>query len=276
MGKAKRYFQRLWSEWQKDEVTRHAATLSYFMVFSLPAFMLVIVSIAGIFIDESEVRTQFFSQIRTVTGDSLATFLASSIENVHESGTSVAMNVLGILFLLFAAIGIFKELETSLNTILNVKKHARITFFGFIRSYVISFVLLIAASTLLVASLAVGSILLVLQHRITELSSAEIVQLSTLNQLVSYLTLGGLFFILYRYLPSKKFPLKAVLIGTAVATTLFIVGTFLLTFYMAQADVGHAYGVASSLLILLLWIFYSTNVFLLGAEVIDAYDRIVD
>ncbi len=276
MGKTKRYFKRLWSEWQKDEVTRHAATLSYFMVFSLPAFMLVIVSIAGIFIDETEVRTQFFSQIRTVTGDSLATFLASSIENVHESGTSVVMNIVGVLFLLFAAIGIFKELETSLNTILNVKKETKITFLGFIRGYAISFVLLVAASTLLVASLAVGSVLLVLQTRITELSSTEIVRLSTLNQLVSYVTLGGLFFILYRYLPSKKFPLKAVLIGTAVATTLFIVGTFLLTFYMAQADVGHAYGVASSVLVLLLWIFYSTNVFLLGAEVIDAYDRIVD
>lgn len=276
MATAKRYFKRLWSEWQKDEVTRHAATLSYFMVFSLPAFMLVIVSIAGIFIDETEVRTQFFSQIRTVTGDSLATFLASSIENVHESGTSVVMNVVGVLFLLFAAIGIFKELETSLNTILNVKKETKVTFVGFIRGYAISFVLLVAASTLLVASLAVGSVLLVLQSRITELSSTEIIRLSTLNQLVSYVTLGGLFFILYRYLPSKKFPLKAVLIGTAVATTLFIVGTFLLTFYMAQADVGHAYGVASSVLVLLLWIFYSTNVFLLGAEVIDAYDRIVD
>ena len=276
MGKTKRYFKRLWSEWQKDEVTRHAATLSYFMVFSLPAFMLVIVSIAGIFIDETEVRTQFFSQVRTVTGDSLATFLASSIENVHESGTSIVMNILGVLFLLFAAIGIFKELETSLNTILNVKKSPTFTFFGFIRGYLISFVLLIATSTLLVASLAIGSILLVLQNRITELSSTAIVRLSTLNQLVSYVTLGGLFFILYRYLPSKKFPLKAVLIGTLVATTLFIVGTFLLTFYMAQADVGHAYGVASSLLILLLWIFYSTNVFLLGAEIIDAYDRIVD
>jgi membrane protein len=276
MGKTKRYFKRLWSEWQKDEVTRHAATLSYFAIFSLPAFMLVIVSIAGVFIDENEVRTQFFSQIRTVTGDSLATFLASSIENVHESGTSLVMNVLGILFLLFAAIGIFKELETSLNKILNVKKERKMTFFGFVRGYVLSLILLIAASTLLVASLAVGSVLLVLQSRITELSSSEIVRLSTLNQLVSYVTLGGLLFLLYRYLPAKRFPLKAVLIGTAVATTLFILGTFLLTFYMAQADVGHAYGVASSVLILLLWIFYSTNVFLLGAEVIDAYDRIVD
>jgi len=186
------------------------------------------------------------------------------------------MNMLGILFLLFAAIGIFKELETSLNKILNVKKQRKMTFFGFVRGYVLSLVLLIAASTLLVASLAVGSVLLVLQSRITELSSSEIVRLSTLNQLVSYVTLGGLLFLLYRYLPAKRFPLKAVLIGTAVATTLFILGTFLLTFYMAQADVGHAYGVASSVLILLLWIFYSTNVFLLGAEVIDAYDRIVD
>ncbi len=272
MGKAKRYFQRLWSEWQKDEVTRHAATLSYFMVFSLPAFMLVIVSIAGLFIDETEVRTQFFSQIRTVTGDELASFLASSIENVHRSGTSLLMNVIGVLFLLFAAIGIFKELETSLNTILNVKKQRKTTFFGFIRGYLLSFILLIAAATLLVTSLAVGSILLI----VSELTPGEIVQLSTLNQLVSYVTLGALLFLLYRFLPAKKFPVKAILVGTAVATTLFIIGTFLLTFYMAQADVGHAYGVASSVLILLLWIFYSTNVFLLGAEIIDAYDRIVD
>lgn len=276
MATAKRYFKRLWSEWQKDEVTRHAATLSYFAIFSLPAFMLVIISIAGIFIDENEVRTQFFSQVRTVTGDSLAAFLASSIENVHESGSSLLMNVAGVVFLLFAAIGIFKELETSLNTILNVKKERKVTLLGFIRGYVLSFVLLIAASSLLIASLAVGSILLVIQTRLNGVSSAEIVQLSTLNQLISYVTLGFFFFLLYSYLPAKKFPLKAVLVGTAVATTLFVAGTFFLTFYLAQANVGHAYGVASSVLVLLLWIFYSTNVFLLGAEVIDAYDRIVD
>lgn len=276
MATAKRYFKRLWSEWQKDEVTRHAATLSYFAIFSLPAFILVIVSIAGIFIDESEVRTQFFSQIRTVTGDELASFLASSIENVHRSGSSVLMNVVGVLFLLFAAVGIFKELETSLNTILNVKKEKNRNFFAFIRGYLLSLILLLAASSLLVASLAAGSILLIVQSRLSEFSQAQFLQLATLNQIISYVTLGALLFLLYRFLPAKRFPIKAILIGTAVATTLFILGTFLMTFYLAKAEIGHAYGVASSVLVLLLWIFYSTNVFLLGAEVIDAYDRIVD
>lgn len=276
MATAKRYFKRLWSEWQKDEVTRHAATLAYFAIFSLPAFLLVIVSIAGLFIDEQEVRTQFFSQVRIVTGDDLASFLAGSIENVHQSGTSFLMNTVGILLLLFAAIGIFKELETSLNRILGVKAPPVLSWLAFIRSYLLSFILLIVAAVLLVASLAVGSILLIIQSKLTAVSHAEIIQLATLNQVVSYLTLGALFFLLYRFLPAKKFPFKGILIGTGVTTTLFVLGTFLLTFYLAQADVGHAYGVASSALVLLLWIFYSTNVFLFGAEIIDAYDKVID
>lgn len=275
MGTTKRYFKRLWSEWQKDDVARHAATLAYFAVFSLPAFILVIISIAGVFVDPADVRTRFFAQVENIAGPSLASFLSSSIENAQQSDESFLMNTVGILFLLIAAVGIFRELETSLNRILNVKQ-PEFTLLVFLRSYAMSFVLLIAAATVLLASLAAGSLLLAVQSRITELSSLEIIRLSTLNQLLSYAALGTLFFILYRFLPAKRFPLKAIAVGTLAATTLFVLGTFLLTLYLSRANIGHAYGVASSLLVLLLWIFYSANVFLLGAEVIDAYDKIVD
>jgi len=271
---ARKYFSHLWKEWQKDDVARHAATLSYFAIFSLPAFMLVIISIAGLFIDEAAVRTQFFSQIRTFAGESLAQFLASSIENMQQGGSSVVMNVVGVVFLVLAAIGIFREIETALNKILNVKPAAKTSFFLFLRSYVLSFLLLVVASTLLLTSLAIGSILLVFQTRLTGLSSSELVQLATLNQLVSYVLLGALFFVLYRFLPSKRFPMRAILFGTVVATTFFIIGTFLLTFYLAKANIGHAYGVASSVLVLLLWIFYSMNIFLLVAEILATSDKL--
>lgn len=275
MGKTKRYFAHLWKEWQKDDVTRHAATLSYFAIFSLPAFILVIISIAGLFIDEADVRTQFFGQIRTIAGDSIATFLAESIGNMQREGSSFLMNAIGVAFLFLAAIGIFRELETSLNKILHAKAPQRSSWWALARSYALSFVLLVTAATLLIASIAAGSILLALQSRLTEWSSTNLVQLATLNQILSYVTLGALFFVLYRFLPAKAFPFRAVLFGTVVATAFFILGTFLLTFYLAQADVGHAYGVASSVLVLLFWIFYSMNIFLLGAEIIDAYDKVL-
>lgn len=275
MGKTKRYFAHLWKEWQKDEVTRHAATLSYFAIFSLPAFILVITSIAGVFIDEADVRTQFFAQIKTIAGESTATFLAASIENIQRGGSSVLMNVVGIVLLLVAAVGIFRELETSLNRILNVKIAKQTLLSRFVRSYLLSFLLLLVAATLLLSSLAAGSILIIVQSRLAEFSSVEFLSLSTLNQLLSYLSLGALFYVLYRFLPAKKFPVKAVLFGTVIATAFFILGTFLMTFYLTQANIGHAYGVASSVLVLLFWIFYSTNIFLLGAEIIDAYDRVI-
>ncbi len=276
MSTAKRYFRHLWREWQKDEVTRHAATLAYFAVFSLPAFLLVILFIASIFVDEADVRTRFFAQIQNIAGESLASFLSSSIESAHRSDSSILINVLGIAFLLFASVGIFREIEIAVNKILNVKPVATNGILALLRSYALSFVLLIVAATILITSLAAGSVLLILQTRLTTFSSLEIVQLSTLNQLLSYIALGTLFFVMYRFLPSKTFPLKAILIGTISATTLFVTGTFLLTLYLSQASIGHAYGVASSVLVLLLWIFYSANVFLLGAEIIDAYDRIID
>lgn len=275
MSTAKKYFSHLWKEWRKDDVTRHAAVLSYFAIFSLPAFIIVIISLAGALIGVADARTQFFYQIKSIAGDSIASFLSASIENVQRSDASAFMNVIGILFLLFAAIGIFKELEASLNKILNTKVETKNSILSFLRSYVLSFVLLVTTATLLLASIAVGSIAIVLQSRLAQVSSMTLIQLTTINQLLSYVTLGTLFFVLYRFLPAKKFPLRAIFFGTVVSTAFFVLGTFLLTFYLAQADIGHAYGVASSVLVLLLWIFYSMNIFLLGAEIIDAYDRVL-
>lgn len=272
MRTIKRFGKILMKGWLEDQVPRHSAAIAYYTVFSLPAFAFAILSIAGVIIGPVAVQGELFRRMREMVGGDVTDFLQTTISNVQTHGSSGIFVTISIIILAIGALGVFREVQVSLNEILGYKnEHSAIT--HFLRSFLLSFLLLVLTAVLLAAAIGSSAILQLISYRIGGYVAMEIETLHLINNVVTWITMIILFFLLYTVLPNRRLPLLPAFLSAIIAGTLLLGGTLGLTLVITHTNVGQVYGVAASLLVLLFWIYYSTNVFLLGAELIDAWEN---
>jgi membrane protein len=265
---------RLWKEWNNDNVPRQSAAIAYYTVFSLPSFLLVVITVASLLIGRDAVEGKVFSQLQSSVGADAAAMLQDTVRNIQTVKTSALMTVIGIAMLILGAIGVFRELQTSLNQILRVPARKKAGgLWGLARSYLLSFSLLLTSSFLLLVSMVLSTMVAALSRGAATLVPAPLLLLGLGEWLLSALVIWVIFFLLYRFLPDRRFPAGSLAWGSSAATALFLVGKAVLAIYLATAAAASPYGLTASLLILLLWIYYSSMIFLTGAEVVDARER---
>lgn len=267
------FFKLVLREWHKDQVLRHAAAVAYYTVFTLPASMLLILLIAGRMIGRQTVESEVFRQMSVLMGEDLTSFIRSTLENIQAERPSSLMGIVGVFLIILGATGVFRELRYALNKILQSEQEKGGKWER-LQSYALSLFLIFIASVILLSSVFVGIFLRIIEGRVTEFIDIPLITLNVINLGVTFGALCLLFFLLYLVLPSKRFPALPVFMGSLFTSVLFLCGTYVLTLYVSYASIGEAYGVAASVLVLLLWVHYSAVIFLLGAELIDAYVRL--
>jgi membrane protein len=258
----------------EDDCMTAAAALSYYTIFSLPGILVLILLLLGAVMDPTDVRGQLESQIQSLIGAGGAEGIRTILEESERPGGGLLPTIIGLATLLFGATGAFAQLQQSLNRAWNVEPDPNQGGFkNFLTKRLLSFGLILAIAFLLLVSLVISAVLSALGERLSGLLASGISEplLQWLNIAISLVVITFLFAAMFKILPDAKIGWRSVWVGAAVTTLLFVAGKFLIGFYLGRSNPGEAYGAAGTLIILLLWIYYSSLILLFGAEFTETW-----
>jgi membrane protein len=259
-------------DWVDDKAPRLAAALSYYTAFALPPLLILLVGIAGLVYGADVVRERMIDQIAGLIGEDSAQLLGDAISESEETTGSGMAVVLGLGALLFGATGVFGQLKDALNTIWEAKPPPSGSIWGFFRARLFSFAALLGAAFLLVVSLAVSALIGGIVDMAGQIGVLEPI-LVGLDLLTSTLVITVLFALMFKYLPDVEIRWADVWFGAAVTAALFVAGKFAIGLYIGTSEVGSVYGAAGSLVIILVWIYYSALILFYGAELTQAWSK---
>jgi len=255
-----------------DKILKLSASLAYTTVFSFGPLLVVIIFLCSIFLGQEAVQGRIYGQMKQFVGPDAALQLQTIIQNASLSGKGTSAAVIGIVTLLFSATAVFAEIQDSINTIWGFKAKPQKGIWQFIRTRFLSFSIVISLGFLLLVSLAVTTIVEGLSDRLkSHFPDVTVVVFYILNLVISFLVITILFLLIFKVLPDAKTKWKDVLPGAVASSILFMIGKFGISFYIGHSKIGTTYGAAGSLVILLLWVYYSAIILYLGAEFAKAW-----
>jgi len=259
-------------QWSEDQPFQLAAALSYYTLFSLAPLLIIIIAIAGFVFGQEAARDQIVETIQGLIGRESAQAIQGMIQNASDQPkTGIVSTVLGVVALIFGAGGVVGQLQTSLNTIWGVTPKAGQGVWGFVRQRFISYAMILGIGFLLLVSLAVSALLTGLTQLMGTLFGGTAFLAHALELLISFIFVTALFAMIYKFLPDARIEWRDVWIGAALTSFLFTIGKFLIGLYLGSSGVTSAYGAAGSLITVLLWVYYSSLNFFLGAEFTQVY-----
>ncbi|HQX83694.1 MAG TPA: YihY/virulence factor BrkB family protein [Vicinamibacterales bacterium] len=257
--------------WWNDDAPRLGASLAYFTLFAIAPILLVATAIAGAVFGQEAVRGEIVGQLDSLVGREGALAVQGLLEGASQRRAGAIASVIGSITFLVAATGAFLELQMALNTIWRVKVRAGVSVKAFLLDRLRSFGLVVAVGFLLLVSLAVTAALAALNEWISRLSPELPIVWTAIGLLVSLVVTTGLFALLFRFLPDVRLHWRDVSTGAFVTAVLFAVGQQLIGLYLGQSVMASAYGAAGSMMVLLLWVYYSCQILLFGAEFTRVY-----
>lgn len=260
--------------WSAHNAQRLGASLAYYSIFSLAPLLLIFVSIAGTVFGENAVRGEIYWEIRALAGNTGAAFIQELLKGagMHRA-SGILASILGFVMLVLGASGVFIELRDDLNYIWNVPAPEESIWRGLLRYRLISFGLVLGSGLLITASLAASIAIQAAEKYALGYVMIPAFLLEAANFGVTFLATTLLFGLVYTILPERRVPWTDVAVGSVVTAILFTAGKSLVAFYLGRAGVGSLYGAAGSLVVLLVWVYYSAQIFLFGAEFTHVYSQ---
>ena len=262
-------------EWREDGANRLAAALAYYTTFSLAPLLVLIIAIAGLVGGREAAQSQTMAQVQDLLGEDGREFVEGMIESASQPETGLAATFIGAVTLLFGALGVFGELQNSLNTIWEVKPKPARNWIDGVRRFVVrrllSFTMVLGIGFLLLASLVISAAVSAFGEYVGNRWLLADFWLGLINFIISFLVITFLFAMIFKFLPEIKIAWKDVWLGAAVTSALFSLGKFLIGLYLGRSQVGNTFGAAGSLAILLIWVYYSAQILFLGAEFTQVY-----
>jgi membrane protein len=259
------------NDWSHDRAPRLGAALAYYTVFSLVPFLVVIIALIGMVFGEDAARSATLSQIATLVGEQSAAAIKDMIQRAEQPSTGLIATGLAVVTLLFGASGVFGQLQDALNTVWGIEPKEGRGIRGFVKDRFFSFVAVLGTGFLLLVSLILSSALAAIGNWFSGLLPLPETVLHLLNFVLSFAVITGLFALIFKILPDAKVAWKDVWIGAVLTAGLFTVGKYALGLYLGKSNVASAYGAAGSLVLILLWVYYSAQILLFGAEFTQVY-----
>jgi membrane protein len=280
---SKAYFKELWKilvatfmGFISDNGLKLSASLAYYTVFSIAPLLILIISIAGLVLGPDAATNRLYPQIAHYVGSGPATQIQEVLKNLQLSGKSGTAVVIGIITLLIGASSIFVEIQDSLNIIWRVKAKPKKSWLKLVQNRFLSFSLIISLGFLLLASLAVNLLLTALSTKIQHFIPAVTgLLLKGVNLGVTLIVISVLFGIIFKFLPDVKIRWKDVRSGAIFTAVLFMGGQYLINIYIQYTANSSAYGAAGSILVILVWIYYTAAILYIGAEFTQVYAEAV-
>lgn len=259
----------------EDDALSRGAAIAFFATTALAPIMFIVVSIVGSLFGSEAARAAMTSHVEVLIGPQVATLLRSAIRNAAYSAQGILPNMLSIGFLIVVASGAFSEMRTALNIIFRVEPKP-MTVWYIVRTRAESLGLVAALAFLMLTSMLVTALIAVAGHAISGYIPASPVVLQAANFLVSWVIVAILFAAIYRVLPDTALPWRSLAMGGAATALLFLLGQFAISVYLGSSRAVSIYGAAGSLMALLLWIYYSAEIFLFGAELTKLFTKYRD
>jgi len=269
-----RLFAETVRSWREDKAPRLGASLAYYTIFSIPPLLILLIGIASIAFGRDAVEGRIVGTIQGLIGAGGAAAIQDMLRNAHASGHGPIATVIGVVTLLLGASGVVSNLKDSLNTIWEIEPKPGRGIAAFVKKYFFSMSLALAAGFLLLASLAVSAGLAALGDYLGRVLPGGTALWGTVNVLLSIVVIGLLFAVLFKFLPDARVAWRDVLLGGFFTSVLFTVGEALIGLYLGRTNVGSAFGAAGSLVVVLVWVYYSSMILFFGAEFTQAYARL--
>lgn len=256
----------------EDDVFKLAAALSYYTVFSLPPLLIIIIRISGLVYGEAAVSGKIFEQLKEITGTETALQIQQAITHFRTSSDSYMATIIGVVTLLIGSTAVFSEIQHSVNLIWKIRTKAKKGFIKLLINRLLSFSLIITLSFILIVSLALDGLILSLSNYLQpRLPDWSLNSMNLLNLSVMFSILTILFSIIFKILPDAKISWKSVFAGALVSGVLFMLGRYLISYYLTVNASVSAYGAAGSLIVMLVWVYYSAVILYIGAEFSQVY-----
>jgi len=250
-----------------DNAFKLAASLSYYTIFALGPLLIIIISLAGIFFGKKAVQGKIYYQINGLVGSEAALQIQEIIQNIQQSQTSTMGAIVGSIILVIGATGVFTEMQDSINFIWSVKSKPKKGWLKFLGNRLLSFSLVVGIGFILLVSLVLNALLNLLSDRLTKLLSEYTVYLfNTVNSLIILVVITGLFAVIFKVLPDAIISWRDALTGAMLTAVLFLIGKSAIGYYLSKANLGITYGTAASIIIILVWVYYSSLILYFGAE----------
>jgi membrane protein len=260
-------------DFSEDKAARLAAALSYYTIFSLAPLLVIVVGIAGLLISATEVEAAIIQQVQGLAGQQTAQMVSEMLANFNRPGGGIITVVVGVVTLLIGATGVFGQLQDALNTIWEVEPKPNRGILGIIKDRFLSFTMILGLSFMLMVSLVVSAGLTAVGTFFGNLIPLGEWFWQILNQLISIGVITILFALIFQILPDVDIAWKDVWVGALVTSILFNIGKFALGYYLGNSAVTSGYGAAGSIIVILLWVYYTAQILFLGAEFTQVYAR---
>lgn len=254
------------SAWNDHEAPRLGAALAFYTILSLAPLVILVIGVVALIFGHTTAQDQIIGQIQGMIGQDGANVIRTMIEHAQKPASGIFASILGVITLLFGATGVLSELRSALNIIWEVKPAGGSGIAWLLKDRFFSLGMVLAIGFLLLVSLVLGAALAALGKFFGGILPMPELVLSAINFAVSFAGVSILFALIYKYVPEANIAWEDVWIGAIATAFLFTVGEYLIGLYLGKAGVASAYGAAGSLVVLIVWVYYSSMIFFFGAE----------
>ncbi|MBF0297774.1 MAG: YihY/virulence factor BrkB family protein [Oligoflexia bacterium] len=270
------YFKNAFSDWSEDNSAMLAAALSFYTFFSLTPLLILMTNIAGMVFGQDAVQSAIIGEISRLVGNEGGQAIKELLSKSQQSRSGFVSTVISSITLVIGAIAVFAQLQTALNIIWKAPQQTKKGIWGFIRKYFLSFGIVVSSGFLLLVSLIISAGLSALNKYFSGLILGIDLLLKILGHLLSFIIITILFALIFKILPNIKIKWKSIWMGAAFTSFLFIIGQVFIGIYLGKSNLGDSYGAATSLVIILLWIYYSSQILFFGVEFTKQFERKVN
>jgi membrane protein len=261
-----------------DHCTKLSASLAYYTIFSIGPLLLVVITLLGLFYKRTSVTQQVFQKVGDIVGKSAADTLESMLNNLSMHHNTTIFGVIGGIVFVFGATGVFTEIQSSINYIWSIKAKPKRSWVKYLTDRLMSFLFVVGLGLLLIVSLLLNLLVDIVTARLERIprlhqiiGDSQVFLLKGANLTILFIVVTLLFAVIYKVLPDAKIFWKDAVVGSSFAAILFLIGKFLITYYVRSSSLISSYGAAASLIILLSWIYYSAMILYFGAEFTKVY-----
>lgn len=255
-----------------DLALKYSASLAYYTIFSIAPLLLLMISLAGVFLGKDAIQGKVFAEINGLVGNDAAKQIQDMIKHLEMSGKSTVSVIIGVVALIIGATTVFGEIQESINIIWHVKPKPKKSWVKLIKDRLLSGSLIITLGFLLLVSLLINGALLALSDHLKHFLPAILVTFfNSINVVISFVVITVLFGVIFKVLPDVKIGWKDVRAGAIFTAVLFTIGRLLIGIYIQKSGTSSTYGAAGSLIVILLWVYYTSVILYFGAEFTRAY-----
>lgn len=260
-----------YNKWSEHQAPRLGASVAFYSVLSFAPLLVLLTAVIALVFGQQSAQGALINEARQLIGDRGAETVQSLLKNAQKPSSGIFASLVAFATLLFGASGVFAELRAALNVIWESTAQSASGFVGIIKQRLFSFGMVLSIGFLLLVSLIISAALTYIGHSFGELVPMPPFILQVINFVVSFLVITVLFGLMFKYVPTAKVSWRDVGVGAVGTALLFTIGKFLLGLYLGKASVGSTYGAAGSFVAVIVWIYYSAQIFFFGAEFTHVY-----